>query len=92
MPNSKYVDLLEVDRPIAGQNFGCFSFISPEKVLKQRELFLFEEFLKKWDFSKSMDKFLQFLNFVSYKYSIYPEETHFSDYAREIMKKEKTRK
>ena len=68
--NSKYVDLLEVDRPIAGQNFGCFSFISPEKVLKQRELFLFEEFLKKWEVSKSMEKFHQFLNFVSYKYRL----------------------
>lgn len=69
-PNAKYVDLLEVDRPIAGQNFGCFSFISPEKIVKQRELFLFEEFLKKWEVSKSMEKFHQFLNFVSYKYRL----------------------
>jgi hypothetical protein len=69
-PNPKYVDLLEVDRPIAGQNFGCFSFISPEKVLKQRELFFFEEFLKNWEVSKSMEKFHQFLNFVSYKYRL----------------------
>ena len=30
-PNPKYVDLLDVDKPIAGQAFGCFSFISPEK-------------------------------------------------------------
>lgn len=68
--NPKYVDLLEVDRPIAGQNFGCFSFISPEKTLKQRELFLFEEFLKNWEVSKSMEKFHQFLNFISYKYRL----------------------
>jgi hypothetical protein len=61
---------LEVDRPIAGQNFGCFSFISPEKIVKQRELFFFEEFLKKWEVSKSMEKFHQFLNFVSYKYRL----------------------
>ena len=26
-PNPKYVDLLEVDKPIAGQAFGVFSFI-----------------------------------------------------------------
>jgi hypothetical protein len=69
-PNPKYVDLLEVDRPIAGQNFGCFSFISPEKILKQRELFFFEEFLKNWEVSKSMEKFHQFLNFISYKYRL----------------------
>lgn len=68
--NPKYVDLLEVDKNIAGQTFGCFSFISPEKILKQRENFFFEEFLKKWEFNKSMEKFHQFLNFVSFKYKI----------------------
>ena len=47
-PNPKYVDALEVDKPLAGQNFGCFSFISPEKIVKQRELFFFEEFRKNW--------------------------------------------
>lgn len=31
-----YVDLLEVDKPIAAQSFGCFSFISPENILKQK--------------------------------------------------------
>jgi len=69
-PNPKYVDILEVDKPISGQNFGCFSFISPDKILKQKEMFFFEEFLKKWEMNKSMEKFSQFLNFVSYKYKI----------------------
>ena len=69
-PNPKYVDLLEVDKAIAGQNFGCFSFITPEKILKQKEMFYFQEFLKKWEFSKAMEKFSQFLNFVSYKYKL----------------------
>jgi len=69
-PNSKYVDLLDVDKAIAGQSFGCFSFITPEKILKQKEMFLFEEFLKRWEFSKSMEKFHQFLNFVSFKYKL----------------------
>lgn len=68
--NPKYVDLLEEDKPIAGQKFVCVSFVSPEKILKQKELFFFEEFLKKWEFNKSMEKFVQFLNFVSYKYNI----------------------
>lgn len=69
-PNTKYVDLLEVDKSLAGQNFGCYSFISPDKILKQKEMFFFEEFLKKWDMSKSMEKFTQFLNFISYKYKM----------------------
>jgi hypothetical protein len=73
-PNPKYVDLLEVDKPIAGQNFGCFSFISPEKILKQREQFYFEEFLKSWEMNKSMEKFHQFLNFISFKYKLHFED------------------
>jgi len=73
-PNPKYVDLLDVDKQIAGQTFGCFSFISPEKVLKQRENFYFEEFLKQWEMNKSMEKFHQFLNFASFKYKLQFEE------------------
>ena len=72
--NNKYVDLLEVDKPIAGQTFGCFSFITPEKILKQREMFFFEEFLKQWEMNKSMEKFHQFLNFISFKYKLQFEE------------------
>ena len=68
--NPKYVDLLDVDKPIAGQSFGCFSFITPEKILKQKEMFFFEEFLKKWEFTKSMEKFHQFINFMSFKYKL----------------------
>jgi hypothetical protein len=73
-PNPKYIDLLEVDKPIAGQSFGCFSFISPEKILKQREMFYFEEFLKQWEMNKSMEKFHQFLNFISFKYKLQFED------------------
>lgn len=73
-PNRKYVDLLQVDKPIAGQAYGCFSFISPGKILKQRELFYFEEFLKQWEMNKSMEKFHQFLNFLSFKYKLQFEE------------------
>lgn len=68
--NPKYVDLLDEDKPIAGQKFACLSFISPEQILKQKDMYFFEHFLKKWDFSKSMEKFLQFLNFISYKYHV----------------------
>ena len=68
--NSKYVDLLEEDKAIAGQKFVCVSFCSPEKILKDKQLFFFEQFLKKWEFNKSMEKFIQFLNFISFKYNI----------------------
>lgn len=68
--NPNYVDMLEPDKPIANQNFVCMSFVSPEKILKKKELFFFEEFLKTWEFNKSMEKFIQFLNFTSFKYNI----------------------
>ena len=38
-------DYLEVDNPIPGQNYVCLSFVSPEKVLKEHELFLFNKFM-----------------------------------------------
>ena len=41
-PNPKYIDLLEEDKPLAGQKFVCVSFFSPEKILKQKEIFFFE--------------------------------------------------
>uniref|UniRef100_A0A6C0BWE2 Uncharacterized protein n=1 Tax=viral metagenome TaxID=1070528 RepID=A0A6C0BWE2_9ZZZZ len=84
-PNPKYVDLLEEDKPIAGQKFVCVSFVSPDKILKQKEIFLFEEFLKKWEFNKSMEKFHQFLNFVSYKYKLTFDDVikDFQDFIKE---------
>jgi len=85
--NGKYVDLLEEDKPIAGQKFACISFVSPEKILKQKNEFFFEEFLKKWDFSKSMDKFIQFLNFVSFKYKL--KFDNLTDDFKEFVKDEK---
>jgi len=67
---SNYVDLLDEDKPIANQRFVCISFISPEKIINKKEVFLFEEFLKTWELSKSLEKFNQFINFVSYKYNL----------------------
>ena len=62
--------LLEEDKPISGQKFVCVSFISPENILKQKNHFFFQEFLKHFDFTKSMEKFTQFLNFLSYKHNL----------------------
>jgi len=83
--NPKYVDLLEEDKPIAGQKFACLSFISPESILKQKDHFLFEKFLHYWDYHKSMEKFIQFLNFCSYKYNINFDKlsADFQEFAKE---------
>ena len=64
--NPKYVDLLQEDRPIAGQKFCCISFVSPEKILKDRDQFLFSKFVQQWGFSKPVEVYSKFLAFISY--------------------------
>ena len=68
--NPKYVDVLDEDKAVSGQKFVCVSFISPEKILKQKNLFMFQQFLKHFDYSKSLGKFEQFLKFIIYKYGL----------------------
>ena len=70
----KLADLLTEDSPLPGQKFACISFVSPENILKRKELFLFENFLKNWDFEKSFSKYNQFTNFISYKYNLNAED------------------
>lgn len=67
---SKLVDLLDEDKPIAEQKFVCLSFVSPEKILKSKDLFFFENFVKQYNFNKSAELLTQFSNFMSYKYNI----------------------
>ena len=83
--NVKYVDLLDEDQALAGQKFVCLSFLSPEKILKQKEQFYFERFIKQYDLFKSLEKFTQFLNFVSYKYKISFEklQSDLEDFAKQ---------
>jgi len=83
--NTKYVDLMSEDKPIPGQKFGCYSFICPEHILKKRELFLFERFVKNWDMSKSMEKFNEFNNFLAFKYNLNVEKViaDFNDFVKE---------
>ena len=68
--NPKYVDLCDEDPPIAGQKFACMSFVSPEKILKKREVYLFNQFIKNWEFSKSMERYFEFIHFIAYKHNI----------------------
>ena len=83
--NPKYIDLMDEDEPIAGQKFVCLSFISPDKLLKKRETYLFDRFVKEFDFTKSMDKFAGFLNYVAYCYTLNVEDLFdkFNNYVKE---------
>lgn len=68
--DTKYIDLLDEDKQLAGQTYVCLSFLSPESILKKKEHFFFENYIKQFDFKKSMDKYTQFLHFLSYKYNL----------------------
>jgi hypothetical protein len=89
--NPKYVDLCDEDPPLAGQKFVCVSFISPEKILKQRELYLFQQFVKQWEFTRSMSKFTDFLQFMSHKHglnieSVLKDFNEFTEEEKEVLK------
>ena len=84
--NKKYIDLCDEDTPIAGQKFACMSFVSPEKILQKREVYLFNQFIKNWEFSKSMERYFEFIHFIAYKHNI-NVETLIGDF-NEFVKEE----
>jgi hypothetical protein len=59
-------DFLEEDAEITGQKFCLLSFLSPEKVLKDKAVFMFEKFLATYEFqirTTNLEKYL--MNTVS---------------------------
>lgn len=83
--NPKYVDLLDEDSPINGQNFCVISFVSPEEHIRNKDVYMFEEFVHDWDFNKSMEKFDAFLHMMEHKYAIKYEDIKedLTDFVRE---------
>lgn len=51
----KEQDYLDQDPPLRGQNFVCLSFVSPEEVIKRKDVFMFEKFIN--SFSVEMNEF-----------------------------------
>jgi hypothetical protein len=60
--NPKYVDVLDEDKQIAGQKFVCISFISPEKIVKQKEFLNFVSYKYKLSFDEISKDFKEFLS------------------------------
>lgn len=54
--STKEADFLDEDKPIRGQNFALLSFISPEDVLMNKEVYYFNRFLEQ--FGKDMKTLL----------------------------------
>ena len=82
-------DELDEDPAFSGAKFVGISFLSPEKILKKRELFYFEQFVKIWDFNKSMIKYNDFLQFMTVKYNLKVDNV-IADY-RDFLKEEEAR-
>ena len=52
---------LEPDHPIPGQNYVCVSFLSPNSVIKQKEIYLFSRYMtqKYGEFEQAIDKIIK---------------------------------
>lgn len=57
--STKQEDFLDEDKPIRGQNYALISFLSPEEILKDKEVYYFSKFLDK--FGKDMKTLLDSL-------------------------------
>lgn len=55
--STKEQDFLDQDPPLRGQKYVCLSFISPEDVIKKKEVFFFEHFIQ--DFAGAMNEFFE---------------------------------
>jgi Family of unknown function (DUF5832) len=94
--NPKYIDVLGEDPPINGQKYVSISFISPEKILKNRDLYFFQEFIKQWDITEARKEMTDFIHYVSYNYGINIDEllkeynAFIKDTSGKLKKHEKT--
>ena len=52
---------LEPDNPVPGQNYACISFLSPEEVIKSKEIYMFHRYKKKkmGEFEQHIDKIMK---------------------------------
>jgi hypothetical protein len=64
------IDYLDEDPEIPTQKYCVVSFISPEKVIKQKNEFMFEKFVAWMDYEWKVKGLENFMAFLSKKYSV----------------------
>jgi len=64
------IDYLDEDPEIPTQKYCVVSFISPEKVIKQKQEFMFEKFVAWMDYEWKIKGLENFMAFLSKKYSV----------------------
>ena len=52
----------------------CLSFVSPEKIIENKDQFLFQEFTKQYSFNKNAELLTKYSNYLSFKYGINNDE------------------
>ena len=68
------VDYLDEDPEIPTQRYCVVSFLSPEKIVKQKQEFMFEEFVKFMDYDWKVKGLEHFMAFLAKKYSLKVED------------------
>ena len=68
--DGKFIDYLEEDSEIPTQRYAIVSFISPEKILKQKQEFMYEKFLEFLDLDWKVSGLQNLMAFLSKKYSL----------------------
>ena len=66
--NTENTDFLNVDNNIRGQNYVCLSFVSPENVLQNKELFFIKSYLKTLIKEKNINLEQSYLDNIGEKY------------------------
>jgi len=61
MATEEREDYLTEDTPIPGQNYCLLSFLSPEKVLANKDIYFFEKFVANFEFNFRINSFEKFL-------------------------------
>lgn len=72
--DGQVIDYLEEDAEIPTQRYAIMSFISPEKVIKQKELFYYQRFLQWLDYDWKVTGMEGFMAFLGKKYSLKIED------------------
>jgi len=72
--NGSLVDYLDEDPEVPTQKYCIVSFLSPEKIVKQKQEFMFEEFVKFMDYDWKVKGLEHFMAFLAKKYSLKVEE------------------
>jgi hypothetical protein len=68
------VDYLDEDPEIPTQKYCVVSFLSPEKIVKQKQEFMFEEFVKFMDYDWKIKGLEHFMAFLAKKYALKVED------------------